>query len=104
MAMDDDQASVRERLTEIARRLEAITWGFFEAAPHDLGERWRHLRRQWRRFVLQNRVRGLQRRIALEGSPTRKHFIQHGPYGKDIRAAVGGTSANLLGCHVTHRT
>src|SRR6185503_9518349 len=75
-----------------------------EAAPHDLGERWRHLRRQWRRFVLQNRVRGLQRRIALEGSPTRKHFIQHGPYGKDIRAAVGGTSANLLGCHVTHRT
>ena len=79
----------------------------FEAAPHDVGKRWRQgllgRARQLGRRVREDRAQRVGRRGAAERTTPLQHLEEHAAESEDVRAVIGILSARLLGRHVPDR-
>ena len=53
-----------------------------------------------RRIVVEDCVRGLDGRVALECTAPREHLVQDGPEAEQVRALIRGLTPDLLGRHV----
>ena len=91
----EHQARVADRLQPLARLLA-------QAAPHQLADRARRLRRQPRevRLLPEHPGEHVRDGLALEQPPPREHLVEHDPERPDVGPPVGHAARRLLRRHV----
>jgi hypothetical protein len=89
---------------EVPEILKSFFGFFLEAVENDSLQRWNRgvVSRQFRRFVMQNRIERVAGRDPPERRYPREHFVQDNAEAEDVGPMVDAKAARLFRRHVGH--